>query len=314
MSLLIRKAVLFAKTELMYGVDALTDPVNDGLTHAILVKNVSVTPLAQDLIARDVVTPYLGNDEQIAATTRVEISFEVEMAGAGAPGDVPAYGPLLESCAMAQLVNMGISVEYTPISDGFKSMTLVYNVDGVQHKLRGARGSVVATVDARGIPVYAFSFTGLYVDVVDQIPGAVDYSMFLKPLAANEENTPAFSLFGQEVVMQQLVLDAGNSVVYRNLVGDEKVLITDRASVGSCQFEMTTVTEYDWFAEVKATNTGAMSLQHGTMPGNIVELVSNRAQITNPSVSDSDGVAMIGFDINYIPSSAGNDEFKIIVR
>lgn len=310
MSLLIRKSVLLAKTEFTYGVDAGADGVNN----AILIRNASVTPLAQDLVARDVITPYLGNDEQIAATTRVEISFEVELAGAGALGVAPGYGPLLRSCAMLQTIVPDTSVIYTPKSDGFESVTLVYNVDGVQHKLLGCRGTVNLQLDARGLPVYAFNFTGLYADVVDAVVGPVDYTAFQKPFAVNNENTITASLFGQSVVTQSVNLDVANNVVYRNLINNEEVLITDRASVGSINFEMTTVLEYDWFADIKATNKGALSVVHGTTPGNVVEINSLNAQISNPSISDSDGVAMLGLDLTFIPSSAGNDEYQIVIR
>lgn len=310
MSLSNKNSVLLAKLETTYA----TDAAPTGAMNAILCRNVSVTPLEQDLQQRDVVVPYFGNDEQIPASTRMLLSFEVEMAGSGIPGTAPAWGPLHRACAMNETIVASTEVTYTPKSKNLESATLVYNVDGVQHKMIGARGTVSSKTDSRGIPVWAYSFTGIYVDVVDAAVLTVDYTKFLKPIAVNDRNTPQMVLHGQNVVMESQSVDIGNNVVYRNLVNFEGVNITDRATRGKIVFEATKVTQYDWFAAVKNGNTGNFSIVHGLTAGNIIEINGGKVQIVNPTITDSEGTAMMNLDLNFIPTSAGNDEYEIVSR
>jgi hypothetical protein len=79
---LTRKRLLLAKTEATYG----TDPVPTGAANAILVRNLDITPLQSDIVQRELIRPYLGNYEQLLAQTRVQVTFEVELAGSGAAG------------------------------------------------------------------------------------------------------------------------------------------------------------------------------------------------------------------------------------
>lgn len=96
MSKISRKKTLLAKIESAYG----TDPTPDGTSNAILVKNLSVTPIESELVSRDLYRPFLGNDEQLMAQKFSRAEFEVEMVGAGVIGKIPGYDPLLRSCAL----------------------------------------------------------------------------------------------------------------------------------------------------------------------------------------------------------------------
>jgi hypothetical protein len=80
MALAFRKRIVLFKLEATYGVD----PVPAGATNAILTRNLTVTPMETTLVPREVVRPYLGNFQNIAAAIYGKLEFEVEMAGAGA--------------------------------------------------------------------------------------------------------------------------------------------------------------------------------------------------------------------------------------
>lgn len=96
MSLLTRKRTILAKIESVYG----TDPTPDGASNAMLVKNLSVTPIEAELVSRDLIRPYLGNSENLMAQKFSRAEFEIEMQAAGVIGKLPAYDALLRSCAM----------------------------------------------------------------------------------------------------------------------------------------------------------------------------------------------------------------------
>lgn len=312
MGLNMRNSVLLAKLEITPGVDA----TPTGAMNAILAKAINVSPLEQDSVQRDLQRPYFGNDEQIPVGTRIGITFEVELAGAGTAGDAPAYGPLLLACAHSETIDL-TDVRYKPVTqspDAQKTVTMIYNLDGVQHKALYCKGSVSFAFDARGIPVMRYAFVGLYADVVDAAVTGVDFSAFIKPKSVNYRDTPSCTYFEQPIVVQSCSLDAGLQVVYRNLIGFEGVRITDRAARGALSFEYQKVATYNWFQKVKNNESGPLNLVHGTVAGNIVELDAPNVQPTGPTISDSDGTAMLNLNLNYNPTEAGNDEYELIIR
>lgn len=310
MSLLMRKAVLLAKSEITYGVDSMPA----GGANAMLAQNVSITANSQELVERNVVRPYLGTDEQVVASNHVEISFEVEWSGSGVPGTAPAFNPLLLACAMASTIDTGVSVTYDPVSAMFGSVTMVFNVDGVNHKITGARGTVSKKIDARGIPKLQFNFKGLYNTVADLSITGVNYSAFVKPVAVNKENTPTVTLFGYPLVLQSASIDVNNTVTYRNLPNSEYILMSDRAAQGSLTFEAPKVAEFDVWSAIKNATTGPLTITHGSTPGNIVQVNCPNVQITSPQLSDSDGIATLQVAIRILPTTLGNDEFSFVYR
>ena len=309
MALLSRKRTILAKTETTYGVD----PTPTGTANAILVRNLSITPLSAENVSRDLVRPYLGASEQLIASKYVGCEFEVEMAGSGTAGTAPAYGPLLMACGFAEADGVS-DVTYTPVSASFGSATIYYNVDGVLHKITGARGNVEMMINTSQIPVFKFTFTGLYNAPSDAAAPSVTYTSFQTPLAANSTNTTGFSLFSYSAAMESLSLNMGNAVAYRTLIGAEDVLMTDRQVTGSVVFEAPTITSKDFFSIALASILGALDITHGTVSGNKVQITSSRVDISNPTYSDSNGIQMLNVPLTLVPSTAGNDEISIVVK
>lgn len=310
MPLLTRKRIILAKIETTYG----TDPTPTGAANAILVRNLNVTPQSSQIVGRDVIRPYLGNSEQLMASTHVELDFEVEIAGSGAAGTVPAYGSLLRACGMSETITASTKVDYKPVSSAFESVTIYFNVDGILHKVTGARGDVELTINSAQIPVYKFKFMGIYNPPSDTALPVVSYSAFQTPLVANSTNTPSFSFFGASPILESLSMQLGNQVDYRTLIGSQYVQITDRKVAGQLQFEATTIAVKDWFTTALANNLGALSITHGTTAGNKVVLTSNTVDLLQPTYTDNNGVQMIQVGYVMVPSSAGNDEFTISVQ
>lgn len=311
MPLLYRKRIVLAKTESSYGVD----PTPTGLANAILVRNLDVTPLDIEYVSRDVIRPFLGNSDSLVGAQNVKASFEVELAGAGAAGTAPAYGPLLRACGLSETVSEGVSVTYAPVSASFESVTIYVNVDGVLHKIFGARGTVSVELTAKQIPVYKFEFTGLYQAVVDGSAPTPTYTGFITPLPVNAANSSGFSLLSYSGLMQSLSLNVGNEVTYRNLVAQESVLITDRNSTGSVTIEAPTIAQKDYFASVKNVTLGSLALTHGTTAGNKVDVIAtNSVQVTTPTYQEMDGIVMLQMGLNFNPTGSGNNEFSIVVK
>lgn len=309
MSLITRKRTILAKIEGTYG----TDPTPTGSSNAILVRNLNITPLNAENVSRDLVRPYLGASEQLIATKHVAIDFEVEIAGSGTAGTAPAYGPLLRACGFTE--TDGVSdVVYTPKSASFESVTLYYNVDGVLHKITGARGNVEMSITVRQIPVFKFSFVGIYNAPSDASAPSVTYTAFQTPLAANNTNTTGFSLFSYSAALESLNLNLNNQVVFHPLIGSESVLITDRGINGSAVFEAPTITAKDFFSLALGNTLGALDITHGTAAGNMVQIQSSRVDVSNPTYQDNNGIQMLNVPITMVPSTSGNDEITITVK
>lgn len=221
-------------------------------------------------------------------------------AAAGAVDDVAADGTPL----------MRVSASYAPISAALPSIAFYYNLDGVLHKMLGARGSVEFTVNVKNIPVMKFTFVSLYSAPVDEAAATPDFTGFQQPKVANTSNTTAFTLFSYAGLLEQLNLNVACGVEYRALIGEESVIISDRQPAGNIVIEATTVAQKDWFSLASAGTKGALTITHGTANGNKVTIAAPSVSIGNPSYQDSQGTQMLNIPISATPSS-GNDEIVI---
>jgi len=307
MALLSRKRLILAKTESTYG----TDSVPAG-TDAVLVRSLEVTPLESDSVTRDLIRPYYGNSEVLLANTRVRCSFEVELAGSGTAGTAPKYDALLKACAMSATIVASTSVTYAPVSASFSSVTIVYNLDGVQHKLTGARGTVSMNCQLGQIPVLQFEMTGIYNAPTDTAAPAVTYSNQATPLIFKEGNTSAFQFFSYAGCLSSVSFNLANEIVYRELIGCTKqVLITDRKPAGDVVIEAPTIATKDYFTAALGSTTGNLTFLHGTTAGNRVTFTAGQTDIGQPTYGDQDGIATLNLPYVALPTSAGNDEFSL---
>jgi hypothetical protein len=308
MALLARKTYILAKAEATVGTNS--SPAN---TDAVLVKSLELTPLAGDVVSRDLIRGYLGNSESLIASTYVELKFDVELAGSGTAGTAPRYSNLLLACGTALTTVASTSNTYAPVSSSFGSSTIVYNSDGLNHVLTGCRGSFSISAEVGQIPTLSFSMVGVYNSPTDVSPVSASYTSQATPLVFRQGNTSAFSVFSYSGLLQSFEFDLANSTVYRQLVGSSagEVLITDRKPAGSVMIEAPTIATKDFFAIALASATGGLSFTHGTTAGNRVVFNSPQTDITTPAYGEQDGVRMLNLPYVSVPTTAGSDEFSL---
>lgn len=309
MPLLTRKRLILLESEATYG----TDPTPTG-ADAILVRDLSITPLQSDTVGRDLVRPYLGASEQLLANTRVQCTFSVELAGSGTAGTAPRYGKALLACGLSETIVATTSVTYAPVSASFGSATIYYNIDGVLHKVTGARGTFTINGTVGQIPTIDFTFTGIYNTPTDTALPSVTYGDQATPVIFKQGNTTGFELLSYAGCLQSVSFDIGNSLVYRELVGCTKqVLLTDRAATGSVTLEAVTMATKNYFtAALTDASLGNLLFQHGQTAGNIIDFVSTRIDIGDVSYGDQDGIHMLTIPYTAVPSTSGNDEFSLV--
>lgn len=304
-----RKLAILAKLEVTYGLD----PVPTGAANAMVVSDVEITPLDGEEVERNIVQPYFGNPGVIQATQYARIRFNVELAGSGAVGTAPKYDPLLRACSVSATVAAGVSVTYAPISDNQESVSIYANVDGVNQVMPGVRGECKVALDAKGKPVLQFEFTGLWAAPTDTAMPVPVYTGWVKPLAINKVNTIA-TLHTIAVAMSHFDLAFGNQVVKRDLTATDTVEIVDRKSTGSIVFEQTPVATKNWVSVAQARTLGNLSIVHGTVAGNIVTFgATGTCELGKPSYQNQDGIQMVNMPLVFRPTSAGNDEWSIVL-
>lgn len=304
-----RKLALLAKIETDYGVDV----VPTGAANAILANQVTLQPMAGQEVRRDLMRPYLGNQGAILVGDYVELQFSVELAGSGAAGTAPGYGALLRCCGMAETIVAATSVTYQPVSAAYESASLYANLDGVNHKLLGARGTFTVNPSPNGIPHIAFTIRGLLVAAVDVALPAVTLTAFQTPVPVTKANTPTFTLHGAALIGESLTLDLGNTVEVRNLIGEDSIQIVDRQSTGSAVVEAKSIATKDWFGIARAHTRAALAFVHGTVAGNIIELNAPKVQIGRPTYGQTQGITNLTLPL-MLTSDAGDDELAIVVR
>lgn len=302
---LMRKMAILALVETVVGTAVVPLAAN-----AMLVSDVTLTPIEGDVVERNNIRPFFGSSGSTLVTEYQKMAFSVELAGVAAAGDPPGVTDLLRACAMSATNQAGAKTVFAPVTDGIESVTIYGNVDGTLYKMHGARGEVDFSTDAKAIPKWKFEFTGSFVPAVDAALPTVDYSAFVAPLGVNKANT-TLSVDGLSVACSAFSFKCGNQVVKRDLMNVDTVEITDRKSTGSVTFENTTVAAKDWIGLARASAIVPIALKHGQGATNTVSFKSARAQIGKPTFSDSDGVQMVTIPLSFIPSDAGNDEWSI---
>lgn len=305
----VKKTLLLAKLQTVAG----TDAAPTAAANAILLRNVTATPISAEYAERALLRPYMGNSGEIVTTQYAQIEGEVELAGSGEAGKVPAWGPLMRACGFAETVTAGDSVVYTPVSSDFELITLHYYLDGLFHKIVDARGTVSFDISAKGIPFMRYRFLGAYSPIKDQaMPTGVDYKAFQTPVSADKRNTPEWSLAGYSGCVQSLSFDIANQLEWRALINCEGAEITDRQPIGKAVLELPRIADLDWPAMVLSAAQHHISVTHGVKPGNIVTISAPSAQLKNPTYSDDNNIAMLNLDFNVNPG-VGNDELEIKV-
>jgi hypothetical protein len=163
-----RKKTLLAKIESVYG----TDSIPTGSANAMLVKNLTITPIQAELVSRDLIKPYFGNSEQLLAQTYVTVEFETEYVGSGVIGKAPAFEDLLRACALGKTVTSSVLTatvassvaSFTLAAHGYQTGDKILTSGSAASGLNGEK--TITRIDANTFTVPAAGVAnGSYADV-----------------------------------------------------------------------------------------------------------------------------------------------------
>lgn len=319
MARLIRQTVITAKIETTSG----TDAVPTGAANAIQVTDFSVTPLDANNVETNVLLPYFGGSPALVGTASVKCSFSVLVAGSATAATAPAWGALLLGCGMAETTGLTAPnrVEYLPITDTLKTLTIYYYDSGVLHKLLGVFGNVKLSAKVGEAPKFMFDFVGLDGGISATANATAVLTAWKTPVAITKANVTDIQLgctyatgalsSGTPYNSTGLTLDFGNKVEFSPMLTTEEVVLSDRKIVGNLTVELTAAQEVTFMATVKANTLQGLGFVIGTTTGNKIMLHAPSMQLINPKKEEVNGKRVIGYDIRALPVS-GNDELRII--
>jgi len=313
MSIDAKAKVITAKIETTYGTDATPAAATD----AILTRNFRANPLQVDTLDRNLDLPTVGGSKQAITNARQSMSFEVEMAGGGAAATEPKWMRLLQACGIAagSVEATPDRVEQAPGTAPWDSISLHHFYESQRRKALGAIGTFGATLEAGAYPFWNFEFTGLLPAATpfdESAPGTPDFSAFQEPVEVNTDNT-TFTLDSYAAVLRRMEFAMGVGVNLRNLVGSRYVKRGNHTITGSLVIEAPKVSGKNYFTTLQEGSEVALSIAHGTVAGNIVEIAMNQLQLNGIDESEEDDVLMytLGFRANV---STGSDDILITTK
>lgn len=301
------RLAMLHKIETTYGEDA-----EPAAANAIIGSNVTFTPMEGQEVSRDLLLPYMGHQGVVLAAIYARVEFDIEIAGAGVVGNAPKWGSIARVAGMSETLVAGTSATYQIVEDAVESGSLYFIHDKVQHVLLGGQANIAPSWSPSAIPKFRVTYMGLLGTITDvgAMP-AVSQAGWVTPVPVSKANTQ-MDLHGWSAIAESLSLDLGNTLTPRFLIGDEKVMISDRSSTGTAVVEAKALSEIDWFAKAMSRERGALTITHGTAAGNIVEVSAPAVEIGRPTQGQTNNIMNYSLPLSLIPV-AGRDEFKIVV-
>lgn len=307
--LLFRKKVLLAKKEITYG----TDVTPTGALNAMQTRNLAIEPLNGEQLEFDTDTENLGARAATMVGKHVRVTFEIPFAGSGEAGTAPAWGVLMLGAGHTETIEADTSVTYEPKDTDTDSLTLYVLVGRTLHKVTGARGSVRLTSAKRQYPWLQFEFMGLFGAVTDQVAslGSV-LSAFIKPQPFRATSVE-FELGAYLAGLHSLTVNFGQQVEFYEHSEEEQIMQVDRKASWQATLEEPDVTTKNFYTDINADAEMTFSYVHGTVAGNICEVVSDATQLLAPQRGQDQGIATLQLQGPLIQSGS-SPEYQIVVR
>lgn len=295
-----------------------TDPIPVG-ANSVVFEGLDWKPYEGDTITRNRGRSYHGAQEQIRTGPYTDYSFSCELAQASAAGTAPGFGPALRACGMAEVIDPGVSVTYTPVSSGYEQVA-AYQIDDQEQiqKSINCKGSFGIEINAGELPKINFSsFMGTYNRPITLVaPITVDNSSFEDAVPVSFGATQTVTIDSYDFCLDAFSYDHGGTVIYKDRPNCIGTKITGRDGGGTLVVRAPSLSDKDVYAFLEShVNVTKVPIQviHGD--GSRPDLTVNipLAQFTGLSKTEIDGELFYSMPYKAIPSDpSGNDEIELI--
>ena len=301
-----RNKALLIKLETTYG----TDSTPTGAANWIEARNVTLTPMDNDKVARNIDLPYMGSAGDIVVSSWAKLTFDVALVGSGTAGTAPKWGPLMVASGMAETIVAATSATYNLVSTSFSSACAYMNIDGVNHAMNGGRGDVKFKFGAKGTPMLSFSFDFNYVAPAALALPTVTRTGWQIEEGVNSANTLPLSINSVNLAMSDLEYGLGNKVVRNDLPGPQReVAITDRTPTCTATVLAPALATFNPFTLVAAATTVPVTTTHGSTAGLKIQSTL-QARISNVEYTNVENMAAYKLTLQPVPVN-GNDEIVV---
>lgn len=309
MSLRTLKTAILTKIEATYGVDS----VPTGAANGMLMYDAKLSPNLGQQVERRPTVPYFRSPQKLPTKQYRKLTGYTELVGHPTKGTAPLWSPLAVSSGLAQAAVAATSVTYTPTTDNIGSATHYFSLDGVRHRMLGARGNGVLVVNPHDLPKIEWDFMGLYEPPTDVATPAVTLTNWQEPQVVNNENTPTFTVNGVALELAEFRLDFGRKTVLRNRPNAKYVMITDGQPMVKFKVAYENMATFNPFTLNDNQTAFAINLVQGVGANRIVTINLPNCRLSLPEdLSEEDGLADIMLEAVPLPTS-GNDEFSIVL-
>ncbi|MGV2930141.1 hypothetical protein ACE3G8_03865 [Vreelandella venusta] len=275
-----------------------------------------------DTAERERMKPGFGANEQINVAPYSTRTIRTPYAGSGTPGVPPSFWPLMLCSGHSETIDTAVPGEekviYDPISSDATSVSLLWWSDNDELQvLPGVRGTVTRTTDAKGLPYFEFSLTGLYQRPTTQAPPAgATKAPQAGEVPVNKQNS-TFELFGYKAPMQSWSFDMSGQVEHRNLVNYEGVHLTDRKSTGQLNIQKPRLEDLNIFEKIESHNgtvVDEVTFSHNKTPGNIVDFEAARVQLSSYGETEVQGITHCTMDTRLLSAPEGDGDYRYVFR
>ncbi len=278
--------------------------------------------LKGETAARDLDRYAGGNSPSGFGNERRAFSYALELVGSGAAGTAPVWMEDLRFCGMtAPGIVPGVSAttNFALTNPAISSCTAHFFSGAERRRAIGARGDFTIMIEGGSVKKakVMFDMIGFPPGTMmpDEIPlaGVEDYARFAtKPLAPSPENT-SLMLGNHAVVLRNFKLDAKVPVTPRYLAGKKYIFLGTPAPTVEIMIERPSVLVKNYYTNLKGEDEIPMSLTHGLVLGNVVEVNSNTLQILDVEDAVENGVAMLKINAQ-LNGLFGNGDLSLIAR
>jgi hypothetical protein len=309
------QALLTFKEEAVYSV-----PPTGAYTPLLILKDPEISPLVSDRLERGQAKPWFGADRKRLVNKRVTMTFSLEDGGSGVVGTAPAYGPLLLACRFTEAIVTGVSVTYSLVSTGVKSLTMRWvekdmaSGQAIQHQFSGAYGTATIIRNSGEYPRIDFEFQGVYSQPTDITFVAATYANQGSPVEVNSTHAPLVTVDSIACCMSEFELALNNDLVFSNRAGCvEKFSMTGSNPEGRIQVEDKLVAAQNFWALAESDNLYPIVVGHTGGPAGTRSTVTvSKADIYEPSFATLDnGTRFINLPFAPI-STDGTSELSIV--
>lgn len=308
MSITASRFLMLAKVESTYR----TDPTPDAANDAVLVEDVQVRWPA-DIIDRPGSAATLSREVPLLARARGELTFAFELAGSGAAGTPPDWGPFMRACGFLETISLGTSVTYTPRSTGFESITAYVYKDGILYKMHGCRGSMSFDLPAGGRPMGRCSLQGFPVPITDvSMPSSPTLQGTVPPVVKGA----AFSIGGYSAVISSLGIDMQNRVEVGDDVnaadGYSEVRIVERNPLATMNPEAVLVATHNFWSKWTTGAAEALTVTLGSAAGNIIDI--DAPKCVRRELNETERAGVLAYEIPMtMAKNVADDEIAIVL-